>query len=156
MIPTSYKTKKNTAPPQNSRSRAALFVWASGAHRGERVAGVRVSAGNPNRRPLLPAWLPWDLLGRPRLESGEEGVRTRNRPPRPSGLLVARDPGTAAPARWPSKDPPGPKAGGATRPDWCSRSADHCGNPGGGERGRMRSPGLGREPEGRAEEALRP
>lgn len=63
--------------------------------------------------------------------------------------------GPAAPARWPSKDPPGPMAGGATSPDWCRRSADHCGNLGGGELGRMRSRERG-EPEGLGEEASRP
>ena len=31
----------------------------------------------------------------------------------------AGEPGTSAPARRPSKDLPGPMAGGATRPDWC-------------------------------------
>ncbi|XP_072871697.1 acyl-CoA 6-desaturase isoform X3 [Chlorocebus sabaeus] len=88
---------------------------------------------------------------------GEGGGRTRSLP-RSRARLHAGGRGSrgpAAPARWPSKDPPGPMAGGATRPDWCRRSADRCGNPGGGERGRMRNPRRG-EPEGRAEVVSRP
>ena len=117
---------------------------ASGAHSGARVAGVLISAWNLNRLPLLPTRLPWDLLGRPGLawRGGEEfGYLTGSQP-----LWTQRGPAGGGPGnRCPS--PPALErsswANGrkSDAPGLVHRSADHCGNPGGGEQGRRRCPG---------------
>lgn len=144
-------------------SRSASFVRASGANpRSEGRARSRLEARKekPSRRPRSPSQLLRDLLRLPPLQPAGRW-RSDTSPAAQQGLTPcgrARGRGSrgpAAPARWPSKDPPGPMAGGATSPDWCRRSADHCGNLGGGELGRMRSRERG-EPEGLGEEASRP
>lgn len=140
-----------TADQPAGPDRGALFVPASGANAGGAPRSARSLTATPTP-PFdrgAPQGSPVPLAGRE-----EGGDWTRSGPCGRARIRAARragEPETAAPARWPSKDPPGPMAGGATCPDWCRRSADHCGNPGGGERGRMRSWGRG-ESEGRAEE----
>lgn len=138
-------------------SGCASFVRASGANplsTGRARSNLEARKEKLSRRPHSPSQLLRELLRLPPLQpaKGGGGGQTRRRPPsrallHAGGREGGGSRGPAAPARWPSKDPPGPMAGGATSPDWCRRSADHCGNPGGGELGRMRSPERG-EPEG--------
>lgn len=152
-------------PSVAHHSLCASFVRASGANprsAGRALSRFEARKEKPSCRPRSP--LPAPQRSTPASPApASEGKRRRSDTSlaaqqglTPCGRARGRGSrGPAAPARWPSKDPPGPMAGGATSPDWCRRSADHCGNPGGGELGRMRSPERG-EPEGLGEEAARP
>lgn len=96
-------------------------------------------AQRPQARPRVPPASPRP----PGRGQGEGGGWTRSRPLQGRGGRGSR----------PSKDPPGPMAGGARRADWCRRSADRC-KPGGGGR-EDAEPGAG-GPGGRAREAAGP